>query len=224
MTPRYKDLGTPPDAFVFGVDLDNCVANYSEAFWRYLCAFRGEAADDQPLLTDYSDHTPWGLDPDEYLERHAAAVDDGLFLTLNPYPGAVDALNELSEEGVRIRVVTARFLKPGQHRRVAADTADWLDRPGRIGLPVVPSDGSRQTIPYADLMFTTTKQAITCDAFIDDSPGNVDAMRQVMPEGSVFVFDQAYNRHVAGPRVTGWEQVPDVVRELRDGKQERRSA
>ena len=51
------------------------------------------------------------------------------------------------------------------------------------------------------------------DAYIDDAPHNITALRQL--GNTVIVFDQPYNRHITeGPRATDWTEVEGIVSEL----------
>ena len=58
----------------------------------------------------------------------------------------------------------------------------WLDQHG---------------IPYRDLCFLGDKPEVEADAYVDDAPHNVEALRAA--GNDVIVFDQPYNGHVDGP-------------------------
>lgn len=211
VVPRDVDLSRTP--FVLGVDLDNTLGDYQSALWRWLCAHRKAPRSVPPQLDDYESWAPWGLTTDEFIEVHTAAVNDGLYRDLRAYDHAVDALRSLNSDGVRIRVVTARFVAPGQHRQVAADTVAWLDGPANdAGSGEVPA----RRVPYDELMFTSAKHHVSCDAFVEDAPSHVLALRAAAPDRPVLVYDQPYNRHLDGPRATSWVGVEEWVRALRD--------
>jgi 5'(3')-deoxyribonucleotidase len=182
--------------FVLGLDLDGVCADYTGGFRRYVAGVRGvpEASLPDPVDWDWS-LCGWGIESrDEYLGLHGAAVDAGLFRDLDPLPGVSRALWRLSDAGVRIRVITHRLVISGGHAAAAADTVAWLEA---------------HRIPYWDLCFMADKPQVGADLYLDDSPDNLAAFQEV---GLPFlVFDQPYNRHLAGPRVRDWAEAMEAV-------------
>ena len=67
-------------------------------------------------------------------------------------------------------------------------------------------------IPYRDLCFLGAKPEVEADAYIDDGPHNVIALRA--HGNDVIVFDQPYNRHLDGPRAHTWAEAEELVYEL----------
>jgi 5'(3')-deoxyribonucleotidase len=78
-----------------------------------------------------------------------------------------------------------------------ADTVEWLDR---------------HSIPYRDLCFLGDKPQVEADAYIDDAPHNIEALRSSGAEA--VIFSQRYNSEVEGPRAAGWSEVEDWVLSL----------
>jgi 5'(3')-deoxyribonucleotidase len=109
-------------------------------------------------------------------------------------PGAADALWRLSDAGCWIRLITHRLYTNWGHAVAVSDTVAWLDE---------------HSIPYRDLCFLGDKPQIDADAYIDDAPHNVEALRA--GGASVLVFSQPYNTELAGPRASGWSDVEDWV-------------
>ena len=66
---------------------------------------------------------------------------------------------------------------------------------------------ARRTHPHAE-----RKPEVEADAYIDDGPHNVLALRELGNE--VIVFDQPYNRDLPGPRAHDWAEVEEIVEEL----------
>ena len=66
-------------------------------------------------------------------------------------------------------------------------------------------------IPYRDLCFLGAKPQVEADLYIDDSPGNITGLRKA--GNDVIVFDQPYNRDMAGPRAGNWSEVEEIVME-----------
>ncbi len=180
---------------VLGVDLDGVCGDYEDAFRQVVARRRGLDPDQLQPQTTMDAYTEWGLTFEELQHLHRlAVVEDRIFRTMTPLDGVSEALWRLSDRGVWIRIITARLLFSGIHETSAADTAAWLDA---------------NAIPYRDLCFINTKPDVGADLYVDDSPGNVIALREA--GRATIVFDQPYNRHLPGPRATTWHDVVSYV-------------
>jgi 5'(3')-deoxyribonucleotidase len=188
-----------PDAtaFVLGVDLDGVCGDHAQAFRAIVALERGIPVDQLPLQ-DTWDFASWHFGPDEFDIMHRRAVlDHRMFRTMPAIEGCAEALWRLSDAGVWIRVITHRLFTNWGHAVAVADTVAWLDDHG---------------IPYRDLCFLGQKPEVEADAYVDDAAHNIEALRRA--GNDVIVFDQPYNRAVAGPRATGWEDVERLVLDL----------
>jgi len=188
---------SPSGSFVLGVDLDGVCGDHTEAFRQVVAAERG--VDPATLPTQVSwNFYEWGLDDESFLEVHRKAVlDHRMFATMPVIEGAAEALWRLSDAGVWIRLITHRLYANWGHAVAVGDTVAWLDSAG---------------IPYRDLCFLGQKPQVEADAYIDDAPHNIEALRA---EGNdVIVFDQPYNREVPGRRARTWDDAERHVREL----------
>lgn len=186
---------TPPARpFVLGVDLDGVCCDHTTAFRRVVASVRGVAEDSLPLERSWG-FQEWGLDDESFTELHRIAVVEHRILRDAPaIEGASDALWRLSDAGVWIRIITHRLYSNWGHATAAGDTAHWLDA---------------ERIPYRDLCFVGGKTAVDADAYVEDAPHNVEAIRG---QGrTVIVFDQPYNRHLPGPRARDWGEASDIV-------------
>lgn len=183
--------------FVLGVDLDGVCADYNTAFRHAVAAERG--VDPATLTTEVSwDFGEWGLDREEFLRLHRAGVmDRRMFRDMPALPGAADSLWRLSDAGVWIRIITHRLVTNWGHAVIVGDTVEWLDS---------------NRIPYRDLCFLGRKPEVQADAYVEDAPHNVEALRA--GGNAVIVFDQPYNRHLDGPRASRWGEVEALVAEL----------
>ncbi len=179
------------EPLVLGVDLDGVCADYEGAFRDAVVRRTGRDPAQLPPQTVLDQFTEWGLDPEGFAEIHRAAVtEDRMFRHMAPVPGVSQALWELSDAGVWIRIITHRLCVNWAHETTAADTAAWLDA---------------NRIPYRDLCFIGDKPDVGADIYVEDSPGNVLALRA---DGKhTIVFDHPYNRDLAGPRAGTWQEV-----------------
>jgi 5'-nucleotidase len=186
---------------ILGVDLDNVVADYTHGLRTVVAAVEGRPAtvEEYPDPTDWS-YSHWGLDDDAFAKMHTTAVrDHQLFSAMPVRPGAAEVLQQLSRDGVRIRIVTARLFLPSLHAESASQTVAWLDA---------------HKIPYWDLCLLTRKTDVGCHAYVDDSPSQIAALRE---DGhDVVAMDWPYNRHLAGPRAKTWAEVDVHVRRMLD--------
>ncbi len=187
----------PGTEFVLGVDLDGVCGDHSAAFRAVVARERG--VDVSTLGAQGSwDFSTWGLSPDEFDELHRKAVlTHRMFRAMAPIPGCAEALWRLSDAGVWIRVITHRLFANWGHAVAVADTVEWLDAQG---------------IPYRDLCFLGQKPQVEADAYVDDAPHNIEALRAA--GNAVIVFDQPYNAEVAGPRARSWPEVERLVLDL----------
>ena len=182
--------------FVFGVDLDGVVADYTAGFADFVASQRGVDPSSLPTQRSY-DFREWGLEPGEYERYHGAAVSEHRMLARLPaIEGAAEALWRLSDAGVWIRVITHRLYVNWGHAEAVADTVSWLDD---------------NRIPYRDICFLGHKPEVEADCYVDDAPHNVAALRA--SGNYVIVFDQPYNLDETEPRARTWPEVEHLVME-----------
>ena len=182
------------DAFIFGVDLDGVCADYTRGLQASVAADLGVDPESLPFERDW-DFSEWNFAPGDFERHHRrAVVDERLFRHLQPIPDAAETLWRLSDAGVWIRIITHRLYVNWGHQAAVTDTVGWLDD---------------NRIPYRDLCFLGAKPQVEANLYIDDSPGNISALRDAGNE--VIAFEQPYNRHLPGPRATGWAEVEEIV-------------
>lgn len=182
---------------IIGVDLDGVSAGYIDGLRQSIAQERGYSPEEVGKYLpeihhyDFSDWTELGQD---FVTFHTEAVDRGLYAGLQMIEGASETLWKLSDEGHHIRVITKRFVKNGQHGKVVADTAKWLDT---------------MNIPYRDLAFLGKKTDLYADIYIDDAPSNIQAFREA--NRNFIIFDAPYNQDELGWRADDWEDVYDYI-------------
>lgn len=183
--------------FVLGVDLDGVCADYLVGFRRAVA--RDLEVPEESLTTEVSwDFPEWGLDTERFFQIHRRAVqEERLFRELPAMSGASDSLWRLSDAGVWIRIVTHRLAINWDHRTIVSDTVAWLDS---------------NSIPYRDICFLGRKPEVQADAYVEDAPHNIEALRAA--GNTVIIFDQPYNRDLTGLRARSWAEVEEIVSEL----------
>lgn len=185
--------------FVLGVDLDGVCGDYLGSLKNFLHTSGQDVPDLEASNWDLV-KAGWFKDRESYNQAHKEAVLNGIFTSMPEIKGASDALWELSDNEIHIRVVTHRLGAYGDHGFVVSDTVRWLQAPRADGRP---------RIPFRDLCFLGTKEAIASELHIDDAPHVIEAMREAGHD--VLIFDAPYNRHLAGPRANSWSEVVDFV-------------
>jgi 5'(3')-deoxyribonucleotidase len=179
--------------FVLGVDLDGVVADFYGGMREIAAEWLEVEKDTLPEKVTYG-LPEWSLDnaPGGYDALHKFAVTQRqLFLNLKPIQGAAVSLRRLSaDHDVRIRVITHRLFIKYFHETAVRQTVEWLDK---------------FDIPYWDLCFMKDKAAVGADLYVEDSPQNVEALRQ---DGHpTIVFTNSTNLNVAAPRANTWDDV-----------------
>lgn len=183
--------------FILGVDLDGVVGDYTYGFREIVAELRGVSVDSMPLERSWDFHE-WGFSPEDFAHYHRlAVVEHGLFRSMPLIDGAADALWRLSDAGVWIRIITHRLYVHWGHAKAISDTASWLDI---------------HQIPYRDLCFLGAKPQVEANAYIDDAPHNIAALRDA--GNTVIAFEQPYNVGIEGLRARNWAEVEAIVSDL----------
>lgn len=181
--------------FVLGVDLDGVVGDFYGFMRNVAAEWLGKPVEE--LTTEVSYGLPeWGLKPKQYPDMHRFAVTQrGLFREMEVIESAAPALRRLSDADVHIRIITHRLFIPHFHKEAVQQTIEWLDNYG---------------VPYRDLCFTSEKVAVGADLYIEDTPSNVEALREV---AETIVYTNSTNRKVGDPRANNWDEVEALVLE-----------
>lgn len=180
---------------ILGVDLDGVCGDFYGCVRKLYAEWAEIPLYDLPEADSFS-LTNWGLkDQKQYEDFHRFAVTQkGLFDVMPMIPGTRKYLKKLSDEGVRIRIVTHRLCIKHFHKEAIIQTANWLDRQG---------------IPFWDLCFLKHKIDIDVDIFIEDTPHNIQSLRN---SGIYTIcFSNTTNIGVSPPRVGTWEEVYQLI-------------
>ena len=181
--------------FVLGVDLDGVCADFIGALRPIAAEWLGVPVENLPVKVSYG-FPEWNLDrAGKYEDLHRfAIIQRDLFRNLQPIEGAPAALRRLSVRNIRIRVITHRLYIKYFHQEAITQTTEWLEHHG---------------IPYWDLCFMRDKAAVGADLYVEDSPDNVQKLRD---DGhKTIVFTNSTNESLPGPRANSWIEVESLV-------------
>jgi len=191
-----EDRWRPAKGLILGVDLDGVCADFYGRM-REIAAEWFETPVESLTEEVTFDLHEWGiLTPAHYESLHRFAVTQrDLFKTAGLIPGARKYLRKLSNEGVRIRIITHRLFMHHLHRAAVEQTIDWLDHNG---------------IPYWDLCFVRDKEQVGADVYVEDGPENVKGLRE---SGCYTIcFANSTNRSIGEPRAESWDEVYQLVK------------
>ena len=184
--------------FILGVDLDGVCGDYFNSIRPIAAEWLNV---DLKSLTHNASYalTEWGIGKGayEFKKLHKFAVTKrNLFENMLPIVGASKVLRELSELGVRIRIITHRLCIKNNHATAVIQTVNWLEK---------------HDFPYWDLCFMKDKGSVDADLYIEDSSSNVQALTEQGKK--VIIFDASYNKDCSGPRATTWDHVFEMVKD-----------
>jgi 5'(3')-deoxyribonucleotidase len=186
--------------FIFGVDLDGVVGDFYGAIRKIAAEWLNKPVDS--LTTDVSyGLDEWGLSEFGGYDRlHRFAVTQrNIFRDMEPIENAPAVLRKLSNQGIRVRIITHRLFLKYSHRTSITQTVDWLDK---------------YDVPYWDICFMNDKGAVGAHVYIDDAPDNIMSLRK---QGcKTIIFTNSTNRALPGPRANSWTDVERMVMESRE--------
>lgn len=180
---------------VLGVDLDEVVFEYIVGLRELIRDSGREVPDNEP--TSWSmEEAGWFPTDEAFKKFHGDAVEDGLYEKLKLTHGAHEVLWDLSDAGYQINIITSRFVNPGQHRKVVSQTVASLDR---------------WDLPYSNISFLDNKVLFKADAYIDDSPRNVNNL----VDANRFVIRKVmnYNKDCKGVPAINLKEARQILRD-----------
>lgn len=191
---------SPGEQFVLGLDLDGVCADFYGRMREIVAELK--EVDVASLTPDVKfGLRDWGVESDdEYTQIHRFAVTQrDLFASMRPIPGAVPALRRLSNEGVRIRVITHRLFINHFHQAAVTQTTTWLDKHGFL---------------YYDLCFMRDKGLVNADLYVDDHVKNIRDLEDL--DKAVIAFTNSANADMDPPprlRADDWGQAEALIRD-----------
>jgi len=188
------------DKFILGVDLDGVVGDFYGSMRKIAAEWLDKPIEE--LSTDVSyGLEEWGINDFGGYERlHRFAVTQrNIFRDMEPIGNAPAILRKLSNQDIRIRIITHRLFLKYSHRSTITQTVDWLDN---------------FDIPYWDICFMNDKGAVGAHVYIDDAPENIINLRKLGCK--TIVFSNSTNKNIHGPRANNWLEVENMVMEARE--------
>lgn len=185
-----------PSRVIIGCDLDEVVFPYAESLRTKMLEAGLNPPDGDPVSYNMSE-SGWFDSITHFREFHGGEVDKGLYAGLVPFDDASETLRELVHSGYTNSIITSRFVNPGQHQKVVAQTVASLD------------DGR---IPYSSLSFSDNKVLTLADVYIDDAPHNLIALYNA---GRVVIRKRMrYNEDCPGFPVDNWGEIREALQEI----------
>ncbi|WP_217596364.1 HAD family acid phosphatase [Cohnella sp. GbtcB17] len=178
-----------------GFDIDDTLINLREHAFHLYNRKLGTQVDIARMreLNCIPIHEAFGLNAEEGRQMWGELREQIYFSDCPPYPGAVEALNELDRLGHEIYYITARA------QGYCDKTLEWLTA---AGFPVRPG---RFYCGMGDAEKIHVIRELALDYYFDDKPVVLDTLAGLRMQ--VYVRDQPYNRHVTLPRVVSWDEL-----------------
>ena len=175
-----------------GIDLDGVVADFN-AGWisRYNGQFGTELLPEHVDIWDAPTLMTHFTDMGEFWSWARTSGDGAsIFRILEPYHGAIEALDRLARRH-RVVIVTT---KP--HFAVH-DTFEWL---------------AQHRVPTTEVHIVDDKTTVDCDIYLDDADHNLSALRDAHPDATVCRYVRPWNAaHDGVVDVTDWTAFEQVV-------------
>ena len=183
----------------FGFDIDDTLINLREHAFRI---YNKNLKQNVPIdvfheIKKVEIHEAFGLTEEQGSAMWNDTLEEIYYTTCPPYPGAVETLNELSEQGHEIYYITARSKEHGDR------TKDWLKEQG---FPVVED---RFYCGMKDQEKVKFIQTLQLDYYFDDKPDVLNTLTD--DKLKVYVRNQSYNQHLEIPRINNWSELKSII-------------
>lgn len=161
-----------------GIDLDGVVANFTKGWIDFYNAEFGAGLriEESRAWGDMVDLTHFQT-MSEFWEWASDLDGRSLFWHLEPFPGSIEALRDLTESGHDIVILT---FKPSF---AVEDTHEWI---------------ARNRIPATEIHILEDKWRIDCDVYLDDGPHVLPGLVANRSDRTVCRYVRPWNRPVKG--------------------------
>lgn len=166
------------------IDLDGVLADFEQGFYE---AWQASGHDRKVIPLEERRSFYIRDDYPQHLRHAVEAIytTPGFYRSLPPITGAVESINELLVLGHDVHICTSPL---NAYRHCVLEKYEWVEH--HLGSEFI-----------AKMVVTKDKTLVQGDILIDDKP---EIIGICTPTWRHILFDQPYNRHVKGNRIT-WE-------------------
>ena len=183
----------------FGFDIDDTLINLRGYAFDFYQQKLGKKVDIEGFhaLDRVEIHELFDLSDEDGSALWNNSLDELYYSDCPAYPGAVELLQQLHEQGHEIYYITARSAHHG------TNTKTWLKKQG------FPVDDTRFYCGMKDHEKVDIIEKLELDYYFDDKPTVVETLTNGRLK--VILRDQSYNRHVDLPRITEWADLHELI-------------
>ena len=177
-----------------GIDLDGVVANFTKGWMTFYNRDFGAdlEVEDSRAWNDLVELTHFN-NIGEFWDWASDVDGHSVFWHLETFPGSVEALHELSQDGHEIVIITT---KP---RFAIEDTHSWLES---------------NDIPRDEVHILGKKWTIDCEIYLDDGPYVLPGLLKHRPDRTVCRYIRPWNEAIPPAiDVRNFDDFRNVVRE-----------
>ena len=186
----------------FGFDIDDTLIKLREhAFHIYNKNLKQNVPIDVFYeLSRVEIHEPFGLDGQQGTDMWNRSLEEIYYSACPPYPGAVEALVELTNQGHEVYYITARPKEHGER------TKKWMIEQG------FPVQDDRFFCGMKDHEKVEIIQSLQLDYYFDDKPDVLNTLTS--DQLRTFVMNQSYNQHLTIPRTPDSSELPKIIENM----------
>jgi 5'(3')-deoxyribonucleotidase len=175
-----------------GIDLDGVVADFTKGWIDfYNRDFGTQLTPDQVVTWNGMTEITHFEKMSEFWRWSSDLDGRSLFWHLEPFPGAIEALHRLHEDGHEIVILT---MKPSFARE---DTHEWIVSQG---------------IPTTEVHIRDDKWRIDCDVYLDDAPRVLRDLATHRPDRLICRYVRPWNRPQTGAvDVANFDEFRDLL-------------
>lgn len=183
----------------FGFDIDDTLINLREhAFHIYKQKLKQDLSLEVFHALDRVEiHEPFGLTDEEGQEMWESSLEEIYFTDCPAFPGSIEALNELDQNGDEIYYITAR---PKEH---GIRTREWMKEKG------FPVRDDRFFYGMKDHEKINIIKELKLDYYVDDKPSVLNTLRETPV--TLIVKDQSYNQDLDIERLENWHDFKRII-------------
>lgn len=183
----------------FGFDIDDTLINLREhAFRIYKQKLKKDLSIDVfHALKRVEIHEPFGLTDQQGKEMWTSSLEDIYYTDCPAFPGAIESLVKLEEDGHEIFYITAR---PKEH---GMRTREWMKQKG---FPIRDEHFYYGMEDHEKILIIND---LELDYFVDDKPAVLNTLADTSVK--LIVKDQSYNQDLDLDRLVNWKDFNKLI-------------